>query len=142
MIEIKDEIINRINALKKYTFFEIIDLAGRVFIIVDYDESVVIGKRGFLPEEKQRGLVLVFNNRMNFTWDDKAITATLVFGNSPENCFIPLNAIAGIFSPDLRIQLTVPVLKKIENIESQSLNQPKNKKKGKIINLNKMRKKK
>lgn len=142
MIEIKDELINRINALKKHTFFEILETAGRVFIIVDYDESVVIGKRGFLPEEKQRGLVLVFNNKMNFAWDDEAITATLVFGNSPEKCFIPINAIAGIFSPDLRIQLTVPIFKKIENNEPQSLNQPEKEKGGKIINLNKMRKKK
>ncbi|MGC8937897.1 MAG: hypothetical protein ACP5KH_02755, partial [Thermodesulfovibrio sp.] len=77
MIEFTDELIKKLNELKKQTFFDLLELAGRVFIIVDYDESVVIGKRGFLPEEKERGLVLVFNSRMKFSWENDAITATL-----------------------------------------------------------------
>lgn len=123
MIDLSDDLINRLNTLKKNTFFEILELARRVFIIVDYDEGVVIGKRGFLPEEKERGLVLVFNNSMKFNWDNDAIKATLVFGNTPEKCYIPVNAIAGVFSPDLKVQLTVPVfklLKKKEKIKDSS----------------------
>lgn len=111
MIEFTDELIRKLNNLKKQTFFELLELAGRVFIVVDYDESVVIGKRGFLPEEKERGLVLVFNSRMKFNWENDAITATLVFGSTPEKCYIPVNAIAVVFSPDLRVQLTLPVFK-------------------------------
>lgn len=121
MIEKYEELIKRLNELKKYVFFEILELAGRVFIVVDYDETVVIGRRGFLPEEKERGLILVFNRKMKFTWDEDAITAILVFGNTPERCYIPINAIAGVFSPDLRIQLSVPVLKsEIEKKEDSS----------------------
>jgi hypothetical protein len=67
VIEITNELINMLNSLKKHTFFEILRLANRVFIIVDYDDTVIIGKRGFLPEEKERGLVLVFNNKMKFS---------------------------------------------------------------------------
>jgi len=65
---------------------------------------------------------------MKFNWDGQAITATLVFGSKPEKCYIPLNAIAGIFSPDLRIQLTTPILKE----EGEN---------GKIIDFTKLRKK-
>jgi hypothetical protein len=150
VIEFTNELINRVNALKKYTFFEILEFAGRVFIIVDYDESVVIGKRGFLPEEKERGLVLVFNNRMKFNWDEDAITATLVFGNTPEKCYIPINAIAGVFSPDLRVQLAVPVFKsKIKDegdsstaTQNDKENEKQKEKKDNVIDITKLRKKK
>lgn len=133
-----EELINKINELKKHTFFEILNLVGRVFIIVEYDENVVIGKRGFLPQEKERGLVLVFNNKMNFVWDKDAITATLVFGNMPEKCYIPINAIAAVFSPDLRIQLTVPVFKMLRQEKDSPTQETKD---GKIIDITKLRKK-
>ncbi|MCX7987853.1 MAG: ClpXP protease specificity-enhancing factor SspB [Thermodesulfovibrio sp.] len=150
MIGISEEVVKRLNALKKHTFFEILELVGRVFIIVDYDESVVIGKRGFLPEEKERGLVLVFNKRMKFNLDENAITATLVFGNAAEKCYIPISAIAGVFSPDLRMQLTVPIFKtKIQKERdsshlAQNDRQTKKQKdeKEKIIDITKLRKKK
>lgn len=146
MIELSEELIKRLNELKKYTFFEILELVGRVFIIVDYDENVVIGKRGFLPEEKERGLVLVFNSKMKFSWDNDAISATLVFGNTPEKCYIPINAIAGVFSPDLRVQLNVPIFKLPKEKEKQgdSSDSPKmeKEKKGKVIDITKLRKKK
>lgn len=140
MIEVSEELIRRLNELKKGIFFELLELAGRVFIVVDYQEDVIIGKRGFLPEEKERGLVLVFNKRMNFKWDKNILKATLVFGNTPEKCYIPVNAIAGVFSPDLRVQLLVPVLKlskKTEDTQSSFHND-----KEKIINISDLRKKK
>uniref|UniRef100_A0A7C4EJJ4 Stringent starvation protein B n=1 Tax=Thermodesulfovibrio aggregans TaxID=86166 RepID=A0A7C4EJJ4_9BACT len=138
MIEISEKLIVRLNEIKKRTFFELLELAGRVFIIVDYQENVIIGKRGFLPEEKERGLVLVFNKRMNFQWDEDVLKATLVFGSIPEKCYIPVNAIAGIFSPDLRVQLLTPVLKfgKTEKV-TENLSR-----KDKIINISDLRKKK
>lgn len=143
IMELSSDLIRRLNELKKHTFFEILELAGRVFIIVDYDENVIIGKRGFLPEEKERGLVLVFNNKMKFSWDDNSISATLVFGSSPEKCYIPVNAIAGVFSPDLRIQLAVPAFKTIEkNTEDSSVPSQSEEGEGKIIDLKKLRKKK
>lgn len=146
MIDLSDDLIKKLNDLKKHIFFEILELAGRVFIIVDYDESVVIGKRGFLPEEKERGLVLVFNSKMKFNWDNDAITATLVFGNTPEKCYIPINTIAGVFSPDLRIQLAVPVFRFKTEKDSLLLHQSdkENKKCNmeNVIDITKLRKKK
>lgn len=53
----------------------------------------------------------MFNSKMKFSWNEDAITSTLVFGNMPEKCYMPINAIAGIFLPDLRVQLAVPVFK-------------------------------
>ncbi len=145
MINISEELIRRLNELKKKTFFEILDLVGRVFIVVDYDERVVIGKRGFLPEEKERGLVLVFNNNMKFDWHNEAITATLVFGNTPEKCYIPIDAIATVFSPELRVQLNVPVFSlQAQDIIKQDIEEETEKDEGdkKIIDITKMRKKK
>lgn len=141
MIEITDELMGRLNKLRESTFFEILDMAGRVFIVVDYDESVIIGKRGFLPEEKERGLVLVFNKKMKFNWDKEAITATLVFGNTPEKCYIPIELIAAVFSPDLRIQLVLPVLKKIDKSVVEESTLKENTDKGKVIDITKRKKK-
>jgi hypothetical protein len=95
---------SRLNGLKKNIFYEMLDMAGRVFIVARYSEDVVIGNRGFTEEEKRNGIVLVFNKSMNFTWDDFGISSTLVFGTSPQKCFVPLDHIVAIYSPELRSQ--------------------------------------
>ncbi len=92
------------NNLKKHVFFELLSLAGRVFILVRYSDNVVLGKRGFSAEEKENGIVLVFNPKMNFSWDEYGITVTLVFGTSPQKCFIPVEDITAIYSPELNAQ--------------------------------------
>lgn len=96
-----------ITALKKKVFFEMLNLAGRVFILVEDSQGIVIGKRGFLPAEKEKGLILVFNSSMNFEWDDSGISAHLVFGSTPEKCFIPYDSIVSVFSPELSAQFSV-----------------------------------
>jgi hypothetical protein len=96
-----------LTGLKKRVFFDMLDLAGRVFVLVRHSDNVVIGKRGFLPGEKESGLVLVFNRKMNFQWDEPGISAKLVFGQISENCFIPNEDILSIFSPELLAQFTV-----------------------------------
>jgi hypothetical protein len=95
-----------LDELKKQVFYEMLNIVGRVFIAVRYGENVVIGKRGFLPQEMEKGLVLVFNQKMNFTWDDVGITTTLAFGTTPEKCFIPQESIITIFSPELNAQFS------------------------------------
>ncbi len=95
--------------LKKNVFFDLLDLAGRVFIVARYSENVVIGTRGFTEDERENGIVLVFNKKMGFSWDDSGVSATLVFGTSPQKCFIPVEDILVIYSPDLRTQfMTMP----------------------------------
>jgi hypothetical protein len=95
-----------LDELKKKVFYDMLNIAGRVFIAVRYDKDVVIGKRGFLSQEREEGLVLVFNQKMNFTWDDAGISVILVFGTSPEKCFIPKESIMTIFSPELNAQFS------------------------------------
>lgn len=90
-----------INQLKRQIFFEFLDLVGRAFVLVRYSEEVILGKRGFTAEEKENGIVLVFTPRMNFTWDEAGITATLVFGTSPQKCFIPAGSISAVYSSEL-----------------------------------------
>jgi hypothetical protein len=93
--------------LKKHIFFELLDLAGRVFILVGHSDNVLIGERGFLPEEKEKGLILVFNRKMNFEWGEQGISATLGFGAKSEKCYIPAESIVSVFSPDLSAQFSV-----------------------------------
>jgi len=90
--------------LKKMVFYGMLDLAGRVFIVARHSGNVVIGNRGFTEDEKRQGIVLVFNNRMQFSWGDSGISATLVFGASPQKCFIPTEDIMVIYSPELNAQ--------------------------------------
>lgn len=94
----------RIGDLKRHIFYELLDMAGRVMVLVKYSPDVVIGNRGFVGEEKETGIILVFNPKMKFTWDEFGITATLVFGAAPQKCFIPADSISAVYSPELNAQ--------------------------------------
>ncbi len=118
--------------LKKHVFFELLDMAGRVFIHVRYSNNVLIGERGFLAEEKEKGLVLVFNARMKFEWNEQGISATLGFGPKTEKCFIPPESIISVFSPDLNAQFSISpaaqeavqkkqVVRKVHSISKQKV---------------------
>ncbi len=96
-----------LNSLKKHIFFEFINMAKRAFILIRYSEDVVLGRRGLTEEEKENGIILVFNDRMNFQWDDYGLTATLVFGTSPQKCFIPVDDIIAVYSPELNAQFVI-----------------------------------
>lgn len=125
-----------INNLKKHVFYEILNSHGRVFIVVRYSDNVVIGKRGFTKEEKEKGLILVFNKKMNFDWHDEAITARLVFGTKQEECFIPSDDIISVFSPELNIQFAA--LGNYESAKTEQRPQTKtedDKQNGKIIKV-------
>ncbi len=95
---------HKLNELKKTIFHEMLGLAGRVFIVARYSEAVIIGNRGFTQDERKNGIVLVFNKSMNFTWDESGISSTLVFGTSPQKCFVPFDDIVAIYSPELQSQ--------------------------------------
>lgn len=95
---------SRLNHLKRHVFFEILETVGRVFMVVRHSEQVRIGNRGFLPEEKEHGLVLVINQRMNLSWTDGIIRCRLVFGQTPEDCIIPEGFVIGINSPEAQTQ--------------------------------------
>jgi hypothetical protein len=105
------------NDLKKQVFFDMMKLAGRVFVLVEYSDRVVIGRRGFLPEEKEKGIILVFNDRMKFDWDHAGISATLSFGTGMEKCFVPADSVISIFSPELSAQFSVTPRKQEEEGE-------------------------
>lgn len=116
-----------LNNLKKHIFFEFLNIVGRVFIVVRYSDRVILGNRGFTPEEKQNGIILVFNSKMNFHWDEHGINATLVFGTTPQKCFIPETDIIAIYSPELNAHFVAsPPFSKInsdrqEVLETESL---------------------
>lgn len=96
-----------LNSLKRDVFFEFLNLVGRVFILVHYSGDVILGNRGFSDKEKKNGITLVLNSKMKFLWDEYGITVTLVFGASQQKCFIPVDAIVTIYSPELGAQFAV-----------------------------------
>jgi len=99
----------RLNNLKKQIFYEFLDIAGRVMVLVKYSPNVVIGNRGFIGEEKESGIILVFNPKMTFTWDEYGISASLVFGAAPQKCFIPAGSIEAVYSAELNAQFVAAV---------------------------------
>lgn len=110
---------SNISNLKKLVFYEMLEMAGRVFTIVRYSEKVRIGTRGFTEDEKKNGIVLVFNKAMNFSWDDSGINAILAFGPSQQKCFVPAEDIIMIYSPELNSQFisAQPAVTKTEDKE-------------------------
>ncbi|BCB95324.1 hypothetical protein JZK55_02460 [Dissulfurispira thermophila] len=138
------------NNLKKHIFFEFLNLAGKVFVLVKYSENVILGNRGFTAEEKKNGIILVFNSKMNFMWDDYGITATLVFGSSPQKCFIPSDDIVALYSPELNAQFVVsssvqqptPATHKEDRFEEQQKTLKNKQSKGQVIKVDFTKKRK
>lgn len=110
-----------LNNLKKHIFFEFLNMVGRVFIVVRYSDRVIIGNRGFTSEEKEKGIILVFNLKMKFHWDEHGINATLVFGTTPQKCFIPETDIIAIYSPELNAQFVASPLSTEINSDRQGI---------------------
>jgi hypothetical protein len=88
-------------------FYGFLDVGGRAYVQVRPSPEVSIGRRGLVGEEKDKGIVLVFNSQMKFGWDEEGLSATLLFGTSPEKCFIPAEDIVAIYSPELGAQFIV-----------------------------------
>jgi hypothetical protein len=105
--------------LKRTVFYGMLELADRVFIVVQHSENVVIGNRGFTEDEMKKGLVLVFNSRMQFSWDDSGVSTTLVFGTIPQKCFIPIEDIMVIYSPELNAQFMAGPLQQPKGEDSK-----------------------
>ncbi|MBF0541158.1 MAG: hypothetical protein HQK91_06885 [Nitrospirae bacterium] len=93
-----------LNELKKKVFFDLLELAGRVFLVIMYSEHAIIGDRGFIGNEKEMGLTLIFNSKMRFLWEGDIIEARLSFNGRVQKCIIPADNIIAIYSPELRTQ--------------------------------------
>ena len=96
--------MNDADLFKREVFNRLMDMSGRVFLLVRHSEKVIIGHRGFSEDEKQKGITLVFNPDMHFIWDEAGISATLSFGSTAEKCVIPTSDIVAIFSPEAGVQ--------------------------------------
>ncbi|MGD2079867.1 MAG: ClpXP protease specificity-enhancing factor SspB [Nitrospirota bacterium] len=107
-----------LDELKRDVFYRFLEQVGRAFVHVRHSSSVMLGRRGFVGQEREQGIVLVLNSQMKLTWDEEGIKATLVFGSAPEKCFIPSEDIIAVYSPELGAQLTFsPLLKPGEEEE-------------------------
>jgi len=128
-------------------FYDLLNDFGRVFIIVKCSDRTTIGKRGFTEEEKEKGLVLVFNNKnyKALQWTEEgSIITTLGFGsgNRIENCFVHCDDIVAVYSPDARIKLDRWDMGDVENSSASGRKSitKKDALKGKIVSLDRFRK--
>ena len=88
-------------------FYDLWNDFGKVYLLVKYSESTSIGKRGFTEEEKQQGLVLVFNNKTNerLDWDEEGnLSCVLAFGSRKEDVYIHHDDLLGVFSQAAGVQ--------------------------------------
>lgn len=104
-----------LNELKRLVFYDFLNLTGRAYIMVKYSHNVILGKRGFTEEEKANGIILVFNSKMDITWNNDGINTTLIFNNSPMKCYIPADDIVLIYSPELDAQFATHLSNVINN---------------------------
>jgi hypothetical protein len=94
----------------QHLFYELLNDYGQVYVVIKYSENSSIGNRGFTEEEKQKGLILTFNQRnhktLQWTEEGSVITA-LGFGsnNKPEKCFLHFDDIVSVFSPYAKIRV-------------------------------------
>ncbi len=88
-------------------FYDIWNDFGSVYLLVKYSDRTIIGKRGFTKEERKRGMVLVFNDRTNTTFDlddEGNITCVLAFDSRQEDVYIHHDDLLGVFSPEAGVQ--------------------------------------
>ncbi|MFC1549359.1 ClpXP protease specificity-enhancing factor SspB [Nitrospirota bacterium] len=119
--------MNELADIKKDLFFRLLDGAGRVFVHVLPSMELEIGRRGLVGDELENGITLVFNSHMKFDWGDYGIEVTLVFGSTPEKCFIPTDAIDAIYSPELKVQLLMEQTDDVSKPRDSKSAQPKEK---------------
>ena len=88
-------------------FYDIWNDFGSVYLLVKYSSRTSIGTRGFTEEERNQGLVLVFNNKTNnkLDWDAEGnLTCTLAFGARKEDVSIHHDDLLGVFSREAGVQ--------------------------------------
>jgi hypothetical protein len=88
-------------------FYDLWNDFGKVYLMVRYSGSSVIGKRGFTEEERKQGLVLVFNNKTNnkMEWDAEGnVSCVLAFGTQREDVYLHHDDLLGVFSPEAGVQ--------------------------------------
>jgi hypothetical protein len=127
-------------------FYDILSDYGRVFLVVKYSGRTIIGNRGFTDKEKEKGIILVFNNKnhRSLQWtEDGSIVATLAFGanNKMEKCFLHCDDVVALYSPDAELKFERWDLWDMEDSfkESKTLKNE-NSPDSKIVSLDKFRK--
>jgi hypothetical protein len=88
-------------------FYDLWNDFGSVYLLVGYSERTRIGKQGFTDEEKEKGLILVFNDKTStrIDWDEEGdLSCVLAFGARKEDVWIHYDDLFGVFSPEAGVQ--------------------------------------
>jgi stringent starvation protein B len=90
------------------------DNYDKYFMHISPHAGLVIGKRGLVEEEKERGIVLVFGSQSykSFHMDNQFISVQMKFSGRWEEVFIPFEAVTAIFndpvSPEFMFNFKTP----------------------------------
>lgn len=102
--------------------------------------DVHIGMRGFVDQENEQGIVLVFGKESykDFEWDDKYIYVDMRFAGAWEHLMIPLNGIQAIFDDPVNPEFVFN-FKVLETSELNQINKtekkPQTVRQGNVISL-------
>ncbi|MGA1847118.1 ClpXP protease specificity-enhancing factor SspB [Deferribacter abyssi] len=91
------------NKFKQEILEKVLDNVDKFYIHIMPHKDLIIGARGLIDQEKEKGLLLVFGpySYKDFQWDDQNIYVSMRFSGKWENLTIPYDAITSIFDDPL-----------------------------------------
>lgn len=131
---------------KKELLEKIIDNFEKFYIHVMPHKNLVIGNRGLIDQEKEKGLMLVFGlySYKEFRWDDENIYVSMRFSGVWEYLIIPFESIVSVFDDPLNPNFVISFRYTPEEkeVEEEKPKVEKIKENEKVIKLNFPRKNK
>ncbi|KAA0257322.1 hypothetical protein FHQ18_09760 [Deferribacter autotrophicus] len=91
------------NKFKQEILEKVFDNFDKFYIHIMPHNGLIIGTRGLLDQEKEKGLLLVFGpySYKDLQWDDQNIYVSMRFSGKWESLVIPYVAITSIFDDPL-----------------------------------------
>ncbi|BAI80744.1 conserved hypothetical protein [Deferribacter desulfuricans SSM1] len=131
---------------KKELLEKIIDNFEKFYIHIMPHKNLVIGNRGLIDQEKEKGLMLVFGpySYKEFRWDDENIYVSMRFSGVWEYLIIPFESIVSVFDDPLNPSFVISFRYTPEEkeVEEEKPKVEKIKENEKVIKLNFPRKNK
>lgn len=92
--------------LRKSVFYNILDMAGKVYIVVKYSEESILPWTKKHIKEGSMSLVFNQSNYKNLVWTNSRVNVVLGFSDTTMQCTFPSKDIIAIFSPQLNIHFS------------------------------------
>ncbi|MGA1862892.1 ClpXP protease specificity-enhancing factor SspB [Deferribacter thermophilus] len=131
---------------KKDILEKVFDNFEKFYIHIMPHKNLIIGNRGLIDQEKEKGLMLVFGpySYKDFDWDDENIYVSMRFSGVWEFLTIPFDSIVSIFDDPLNPNFVISFryMPEKEDVDKEKPKVEKTKENEKVIKLNFSRKNK